>query len=114
MTKMGRPKSENPKKKTLSIRVEDSLYQRICAYAEQHQMTVTEVVLQGLERLLSEPKYWSPSSYGKEEPIWQRHEKTCEGELCGKEKCREVLTSGMRIPIQIRLDGANISTQMIL
>lgn len=34
MAKMGRPKSENTKKKTLSIRVEDALYDRICAYAE--------------------------------------------------------------------------------
>lgn len=42
MAKMGRPKSENAKKKTLSIRVEDALYERICNYAEQHQLTVTE------------------------------------------------------------------------
>ena len=54
MTKMGRPKSENVKKKTLSIRVEDAMYERICAYAEQHQLTVTEVVLQGLDRVLSD------------------------------------------------------------
>ena len=50
MAKMGRPKSENAKKKTLSIRVEDALYERICNYAEQHQLTVTEVVLQGLDK----------------------------------------------------------------
>ena len=53
MTKVGRPKSENAKKKTLSIRVEDALYERICTYAEQHQLTVTEVVLQGLDKVLS-------------------------------------------------------------
>ena len=52
--KMGRPKSENAKKKTLSIRVEDALYERICNYAEQHQLTVTEVVLQGLDKVLSD------------------------------------------------------------
>lgn len=56
MAKMGRPKSENAKKKTLSIRVEDSLYERICEYAEEHHMTVTEVVLQGLEKLMSRPE----------------------------------------------------------
>lgn len=56
MAKMGRPKSENAKKKVLSIRVADSQYQRICAYAEQHQMTVTEVVLQGLEKILTKPE----------------------------------------------------------
>ena len=53
MAKIGRPKSENAKKKTLSIRVEDALYERIRNYAEQHQLTVTEVVLQGLDKVLS-------------------------------------------------------------
>lgn len=53
MAYMGRPKSEHPKKKILSVRVDDSLYQRICAYAERHGMNVTEVVLQALEKLIS-------------------------------------------------------------
>ena len=55
-TGAGRPKSENAKKKTLSIRVADALYERICNYAEQHQLTVTEVVLQGLDKVLSDLK----------------------------------------------------------
>ena len=53
MAKTGRPKSENVKKKVLSIRVEDSMYKRICDYAGKHKMTVTEVVLQGLERIFA-------------------------------------------------------------
>lgn len=56
MTKMGRPKAENSKKKMISIRVDDSMYARICDYAEKHELTVTEVVLQGLEEKLSEPE----------------------------------------------------------
>ena len=56
MAKTGRPKSENVKKKVLSIRVEDSMYKRICDYAGKHKMTVTEVVLQGLERILNRPE----------------------------------------------------------
>ena len=51
MAEMGRPKSENSNKKIFSVRVEDSLYNRICDYARQHNMTVTEVVLESLERL---------------------------------------------------------------
>ena len=51
MAKTGRPKSDNVKKKVLSIRVEDSMYRRICDYAGKHKMTVTEVVLQGLEKM---------------------------------------------------------------
>lgn len=56
MAKTGRPKSENVKKKVLSIRVEDSMYKRICDYAGKHKMTVTEVVLQVLERILNRPE----------------------------------------------------------
>lgn len=56
MAKIGRPKLDNAKRKNLCIRVEDALYARICAYAEQHQMTVTEVVTLGVEKVLSDPK----------------------------------------------------------
>ncbi len=56
MAKMGRPKSDNTKKKILSIRVEDSLYKRICDYAEQNNLTLTEVVLESLERLFEKSK----------------------------------------------------------
>ena len=88
MAKMGRPKSENAKKKTLSIRVEDALYERICNYAEQHQLTVTEVVLQGLE--------------------------TCGGVPCEKVRCSAAPISDMRILTRTRWGGANTSTQMTL
>ena len=40
MAKTGRPKSENVKKKVLSIRVEDSMYD----YARKHKMTVTDLL----------------------------------------------------------------------
>ncbi len=43
MAKIGRPKSENVKKKVLSIRVEDSMYKCICDYARKHKMTVTKL-----------------------------------------------------------------------
>ena len=56
MAKIGRPKSENEKKKGLSIREEDSMYKWICDYARKHKMTVTEVVLQGLEKVLNRPE----------------------------------------------------------
>ena len=56
MAKMGRPKSENSKKNYVNIRVEDALYDRIRSYAAQHQMTITEVVLLGLSKILSDPE----------------------------------------------------------
>ena len=54
MAKMGRPKSENAKKNYVNIRVEDD--PRIRSYAAQHQMTITEVVLLGLSKVLSDPE----------------------------------------------------------
>lgn len=56
MAKMGRPKSENAKKNYVNIRVEDDLYARIRSYAAQHQMTITEVVLLGLSKVLFDPE----------------------------------------------------------
>ena len=53
MTKMGRPKSENVKKKVLSIRVPDQLYSQVLAYAEKHNMSTTDVVISGVEMLIS-------------------------------------------------------------
>ena len=49
----GRPKSENTKKKVLSIRVSDQLYSQLLAYAEKHNMTTTDVVLRGVEAFIS-------------------------------------------------------------
>ena len=45
MAKIGRPKSENVKKKVLSIRVEDSMYKCICDYARKHKMTSMEIII---------------------------------------------------------------------
>ena len=56
MAKMGRPKLENAKRKAVTIRVEDALYDRIRSYAAQHQMSMTEVVLLGLNKILSDPE----------------------------------------------------------
>ena len=56
MADMGRPKSEHSKRKILSVRIGDALYQQICSYAEHHNTSVTEVVLQALEKFLSKPE----------------------------------------------------------
>lgn len=112
MAKMGRPKSENAKKKTLSIRVEDALYERIYAYAEQHQLTVTEVVLRELDKVLTLNSI--KPFFRERELIWQRHKKTCGDASCEKARCSAVPISGMRILTQTRWGGASTSTQMTL
>ena len=47
---------DNAKKKSVNVRVEDALYERIRSYAAQHQMSMTEVVLLGLNMILSDPE----------------------------------------------------------
>lgn len=54
MARTGRPKSENAKKKVLSIRVDADTYKRLCAYAKANKMTITDVVLKGLDKTLSD------------------------------------------------------------
>ncbi len=56
MADMGRPRLEHSKKKILSVRVSDSMYESLCSYAKEHNLSVTEVVLQELEKLLSKPE----------------------------------------------------------
>ena len=56
MKKMGRPKSDNAKKKVLSIRVPDQLYSQMITYAAQHKMTTTDIVIKGVEIFLSEQR----------------------------------------------------------
>lgn len=53
MAKMVRPKSDNVKKKVISIRVSDQLYAQLLAYAEKHNLTTTDVVLRGVETYMS-------------------------------------------------------------
>ncbi len=56
MTRMGRPKNDNAKRKTLTIRLSEETYQKLISYAEAHKKTLTEVALQGLEEYLSKQK----------------------------------------------------------
>lgn len=49
--KMGRPVAEDPKKKIVTMRFTQSQYDELKAYAEQHDMTVTQVLMKGWEVL---------------------------------------------------------------
>lgn len=53
MTKMGRPVSENAKRKVLTVRVSSETYEKIKKYAEANKKTMTQVALQVLEDFLS-------------------------------------------------------------
>ena len=51
MAKMGRPKSENPRVKSIGIRMLDEEREKLLQYASEHNKTITEVVLEAVNRL---------------------------------------------------------------
>lgn len=52
--KIGRPKSENPKNRRVSIKLTESEFQNLEEVAKQKSMTKTEVVMRGIELVKSE------------------------------------------------------------
>lgn len=52
----GRPKEDNAKRKTITIRLTEDLHKRIVEYAAEHNLSKTEVALQSLERFLPKKK----------------------------------------------------------
>lgn len=55
MAKMGRPKAESPRQKTLSIRVTKEEYEKLMEYAEKHNLTITQAVHKGMNLLYQKP-----------------------------------------------------------
>lgn len=49
----GRPKEDDAKRKTLTIRLSEELYKKIIDYAAEHNLSKTDVALQSLEKFLS-------------------------------------------------------------
>ncbi len=56
MAKMGRPKKDVIKDKSVTVRLSPDTYQKLRAYASDTGMTFTEIVLRGLEKELSNRK----------------------------------------------------------
>ena len=56
MAKMGRPKSDSPKLKSIGIRLLDEDYEKLREYASAHHLTITQTVLKGIKLLLSMPE----------------------------------------------------------
>lgn len=55
MAKMGRPKLDAPKLKSVGIRLTDEEYEKLMEYASAHNQTITEVLLKGMRLLLKTP-----------------------------------------------------------
>lgn len=56
MARMGRPKVDEPKTKTIGIRVTHNEYRVLKEYALKHDMTMTEMMLKGARRLIRVPE----------------------------------------------------------
>lgn len=52
MAKMGRPKVEEVKNKTINMRVTLAEYEVIKEYAQSHNLTITQVLQKGVEIVL--------------------------------------------------------------
>ena len=52
MAKMGRPKVEVIKDKTITMRVSPAEYEIIKEYAQSHNLTITQVLQKGVEMVL--------------------------------------------------------------
>ena len=56
MTKMGRPKEDNAKRKSITVRLSEKTHAELTRYAAEHKMTKTEVAMRSLEESLSKQK----------------------------------------------------------
>ena len=54
--KMGRPKEDNAKRKSITIRLSEDTHRELTEYAAEHKMTMTEIALRSLEEYLSKSK----------------------------------------------------------
>ena len=55
MAKMGRPKVEDPRKKSIGVRLTNDEYKAIKEYVAKRNMTITEAVLEGLRNVIAKP-----------------------------------------------------------
>lgn len=56
MTRMGRPRKDDAKRSSITIRISDETHKRLNEYASKHNMSMTEVALRSLEEYLSKRK----------------------------------------------------------
>lgn len=49
MAKMGRPMVDNPKNKTMAFRIDNEAYERLKAYSEYMQRSISDIVTEGIE-----------------------------------------------------------------
>lgn len=56
MTRMGRPRKDDAKRKSITVRMSEDTHNKLTEYAAKHEMSKTEVALRSLEEFLSKRK----------------------------------------------------------
>ena len=55
-SKMGRPKSDNPKSIDVKVRIDDKTNERLQSYAQRKNVTRAEVIRRGINQILDSDK----------------------------------------------------------
>lgn len=55
MAKIGRPKKDFPKLKSITIRLSEKEYDKFIKYVTSHNMTMTQALTKGIELLYQNP-----------------------------------------------------------
>jgi hypothetical protein len=53
MAKMGRPKADNPRNRSVTVRMTPEQYEELLSYSQKHDQTVTQTIVQGVYLLIS-------------------------------------------------------------
>ena len=53
MAKMGRPKADNPRNRSVTVRMTPEQYEELLSYSQKHDQTVTQTIVQGVCLLIS-------------------------------------------------------------
>ena len=56
MARMGRPKIDKVKEKTITIRVTEEEHAIINQYAKAHDKTITQIVKQGVDKVINQQR----------------------------------------------------------
>ncbi len=54
MAKMGRPKTDDPTNKVITVKFKESEYQMMLEYTKQHNITISQLIRMGVEMKINE------------------------------------------------------------
>ena len=52
MAKLGRPKTDNPKNKIITVRLRDEDFSALKKYVSEHKITITEAIVRAIKLMI--------------------------------------------------------------